>query len=650
MQRTESVRKTKTQFLTHDLCEKLQCSEIGNDLERVNHAREMLGALQEQEILESLSKEESSKSRPFQLEPSATNISNIFEKTKQRLSVANSSCSSISMSNNELNTSELNAEEGEYEYELIESVRCDELSNDAWLGYFNGYEILKEHQECVLNENKQCVLISLNDDSSTLENYLRSGIRCFMIDLFTATELENQKIIFNLLETELKISKEYGFPITTTLLAMLSPRQQYTGIMDENNSEQKLKVSDELILTTKKQFASCSNRERVYVNANYLLHDCRVGDFILIGPDIQVAIIEILDDELKCKVMEGGVLHSRLPVRFPARCDRNAISLEELENITFAREVGINTIVSYIPGTQDYLNKLCDALHLLNCKKMRLFTRIVLNDFRGETEDLKWIAKRYDGFLVDFKEEQQTDICVSANRTVLPDLLRLSMNADQFLMEAYKMKKPIILNPLLIAERQLVVQTCNFPHIFYYPDKYLFSKENFSKSFAFHLLQNSIRDRIPSMELTQHLCCDESGEGGDIFAMACVEASVKSNAQAIVVCASMPDMAIKISHFRPEAPIILISNTKSIGDYISVYHNLIFFNFHLRVHYSYKEFVTKAFTLVLIYLKNQVKLKQHENVVLAYNNESDSMLCNKYLLFKFDDQHFPNHLKQVLFT
>ncbi|XP_037816433.1 uncharacterized protein LOC119606855 [Lucilia sericata] len=647
-------KNSKTQTIIAELCEKLHCSELADDLERVNHAREMLAQLQQNEVFKNLQPDKEN----FDISSNHTvhKLSNILLETKQRLTTAKPSSSSTNTNQSIDGESIHNIEENlqseeEGEYEMEKSLECEELSNDAWLGFFRGYEILEENckETCVISENKQCIELCLKDDNSSVENYLRLGIRCFMIDLFIGTELEKQKLIFTLSESELKISREYGFPITTTLFALLSPRLQYTGIIDAKYSTEALEKGNEIILTTKRKYSTMGSCYKVYVNARFLLEDCKEGDYILIGPTLQLTIKEVLEEELKCIVTEPGMLASRLPVRFPARCSRLQISMEELEDITFAREVGINVLVSYKPGTQEYLNNLYDALNLLKCNNLRIFSRLMLNEYQEGDMDLDWIAERYDGFLVDLSI-QQDSCCCRTIPTVIPDILKLSSTSKNFINQVYNLKKPIILNPSLIAQNQLFVLAHHRPYIYYYPDKYIFSSATYSNAFQFYLLQNALSEQIRSTELSLQPFCDTSDLGEDTIARACVTASLESQAKAIVVCSAMPDMSIKLSHFRSAAPVILVSATKSLGDYISLYHHIVFMHFRNQGLYTYKEYVANAFIFVMIFLKSRQTLNAGDNVVLVYGSDQSSKLCDKYLVYKFDEKYFANNLEGILFT
>ncbi|KAI8123441.1 hypothetical protein CVS40_5819 [Lucilia cuprina] len=632
-------KNSKTQTIIAELCEKLHCSELADDLERVNHAREMLAQLQQNEIFKNLQPDK----EKFDISSTHTihKISNILQETKQRLTTTNANSSSSTNTNESIDGESIHNiedkvqtdEEGEYEME--KSIECEELSGDAWLGFFRGYEILEDNckETCVISENKQCIELCLNDDNYSLENYLRLDIRCFMIDLFVGTELEKQKLIFTLRESELKISREYGFPITTTLFALLSPRLQYTGIMEAKYTTKTLEKGNEIILTTKRKYSSLSSCYKVYVNARFLLEDCREGDFILIGPTMQLSIKEVLEEELKCIVIEPGILASRLPVRFPARCSRLQISMEELEDITFAREVGINVLVSHKPGTQEYLNNLYDALNLLKCNNLRIFTRLMLNEYQEDDMDLDWIAQRYDGFLVDLSI-QQDSCCCRTKPTAMPDILKLSSPSKNFITQVYNLKKPIILDPTLIAQNHLFVLDHHRPYIYYYPDKYIFSSATYSNAFKFYLLQNVLSEQIRSTELSLQPFCDSSDLGEDTIARACVTASLESQAKVIV----------------STAPIILVSAIKSVEDYISLYHHIVFMHFRNQGLYNYKEYIANAFIFVMIFLKSRQILNSRENVILAYGSDQNLKLCDKYVVYKFDEKYFANNLEGILFT
>ncbi|XP_061400144.1 uncharacterized protein LOC133335868, partial [Musca vetustissima] len=538
---------------------------------------------------------------------------------------------------------------GEEEFEKV-TIECEKVSEDAWLGYFNGYEILNRDEKLHLNGNKQCVELGhKNCDIGTLEEYFRAGICCFYVDLFLGSEIDKQKLIFNLRNCELKISQELGFPMNVSLFAMLSPRCQYTGIFTEPNDVYKMEKGELLTLTTDRQYSLKGSKTKIYVNGRFLIDECHLGDFILIGPTLQVRIISIISGDLNCEVMQPGILHSKSPVRFPGRCNRSRVSVEEIEDITFAREMGINVLVSYIPGTELYLKELQEVLQLLECDNMRLGCRVVLNEIHN-SEDVQWIVDGYDMFVMEFTmAPKQEEYQGTALRHAATDsqILYLSSAAKDFIRNIYQQKKAIIMNTTLIATNQLFVDPNNWYEIFYYADKYIIKDDQGGhESFRFHLLQRAVFQHIiPLLWSSTPLYCDESQSGSDSIARACVASSLECNAAAILICAVLPDMPIKLAHFRPKVPIHFISPTKSSAEFVTLYHNVIYL--YQNMARRHREFVLKGFLCGLSYLHCRKLVTEGQNVILMYSHDECSDLPDKYVIFKFNNGNLLENLNQL---
>ncbi|XP_037881927.1 uncharacterized protein LOC119632860 [Glossina fuscipes] len=615
--------------LLEQINQKLNFSAIAADLERMNVAREKLNYLQQQYVMQQIF---TGKGRP-----STANCSFLsLNKKLQSLQDETSEASSTLDENEDL--------------EEIEEEMCNELQDDAWLGFFKGFKILCEDDELRIFENKQCIEIS-DFDANALESLLRGGVRCFMFDLFKGTGFENQKNILKLRESELNISRESGFPVMATLFGLLSPRMQFTGMLEPPDAVIPLEKGHALVLTYKREFSIHSTATKIFVNARFLMDDCKVNDFILIGPTMQIKIDTIVKSELYCTVMEPGVLRSRLPVRFPGRCNRVNVSLEELEDITFSREVGVQVLISYAPGNRQYFDDLNKTLGLLNCENVRLGTRIVINDIKEEDDDdLDWIAESYDVFLFELTMTQQFDECKDREvPEVSADILQLSPGVVNFIKKIYAMKKPTILNASLVAERRLFVHPSCLNEIFFYPDRYVFRTGHMENSFYFLFLQNAYFKQLTNTYWVNQPFCDDSNTGSDTLARSCVLSGEEHDAVAYVVYSVIPDMSIKLSHFRPSAPILYVTAIKSSSDYISMYHKIVLLYYCTRdTEISHSEYVYRSLLYGLAYLKAKRIVSKDKNVMLVYCTEEGTKFPDRYTNFKFPATNFAQLLTTAL--
>nr|XP_016940210.2 uncharacterized protein LOC108017623 [Drosophila suzukii] len=536
--------------------------------------------------------------------------------------------------------------EEELDFEELSEDLCQiPFEEDRWHGYFKGFQILTTPLAPDPNENRKCVELSAMQNCDTeLKSYLLSGVRCFLINLSVGTQHDNQSLIVKLREAEISVSKELGFPVASSVMVKISPRHQFTGgfstqFRQEGKTSVELVRGQRIILTVDREYSDRCSSDVIYVNARFLIVDVQSLDFILVGEDIQLMVRSIHADHLKCCVARGGMLYAHMPVLFPARCPRFRVSYEELEDLTFAREVGLNVVVSHIVGTPKYLDDLEHAMTVMHCDGMRLYARVVLNEIQGCKGELNWATKRYDGFLVEL-----------AQPAIIPDIMHLCPDAECFMQLAYASKKPIIFDPRLLDEQKLRVDPAHYYYTFYYPDKYVVKCPQPKNTIYFSFLQNAIFQQICPVALAGSPYCDRSHTGADSLARAVVTASMEVHAVSIVVIGVTTRMVQKIAHFRPQAPILFVSHMRSAEDYVSMYHNVTMLPFRTKCFITHRRNVYRKAIYALAYLVKQKIAKQNDHVILVYNFEEGTTFPEKYVIYKLDKTNFALHMADILFS
>ncbi|XP_053954381.1 uncharacterized protein LOC128860717 [Anastrepha ludens] len=613
-----------------NICENVRCTLLASDMDKLNYVREMQARIQYQAVFTDM----------LGSGDYTDAMDNDWLSRLHRYNAENTS--SEVFEGSELELAEELTEEGEEEEKATtsKSIESEELAVDVWQGYFKGFQILSVTQESVIGDNKKCIELVNGECRDAIVTYLRCGIRCFAIDLFYGTFIENQGLILRLRESELSYSKEIGFPVSSTVFAKLSPRLQYTGLMEPPDMVAVLKKGDHIILTNKREWSTHCTAKRVYINAGFLFVDVKPYDFICIGPDIQVCVHK-KGTNLYCTVEGGGELRSRLPVLLPSHCTKFLLSQEELEDITFCKEVGINVIVSYIGGTEEYFDNVKNALKILGCEKMRLYARVVLNEIKGCDNDLDWMAEGYDGFVIDLSPSEQHPE---------QDILHLCPTADAFIKQAYLLQKVIVLDPTLITNKRLIVEPARYPHIFLYPDKYILPSDRSFSGFYFFYLHHSISELLIKEAFSKMPYCDRSLTGSDSLARSVVCASYEMNAALIFVCSLTGRMAMKIAHFRPKAQIIFITRMKSAETFISMHHNVTMLYYNGKADDNYHCALYKHILFGLMYAKSQQMVNHDDNVMFVYKENASTRLPDKYVAYKFHERYFPQHLDKILFS
>ncbi|KAH8368290.1 hypothetical protein KR084_009653 [Drosophila pseudotakahashii] len=529
--------------------------------------------------------------------------------------------------------------------ELSEDLCHIPFEEDRWHGYFKGFQILTTPLAPDPNENRKCIeLSSMKNCDHELKSYLLNGVRCFLINLSVGTQHDNQSMIVKLREAEISVSKELGFPVASSVMVKISPRHQFTGgfstqFCQDGKTSIELVQGQKIILTVDREYSDRCSSDVIYVNARFLIVDVQELDFILIGEDIQLMVRSVHATHLKCCVARGGMLYAYMPVLFPARCRRFRVSYEELEDLTFAREVGLNVVVSHIVGTPKYLDDLEHAMAVMHCDGMRLYARVVLNEIQGCKGELNWAIKRYDGFLVEL-----------AKPAIIPDIMHLCPDAECFMQLAYASKKPIIFDPRLLDEQKLRVDPAHYYYTFYYPDKYVVTCPQSKDTIYFRFLQGAIFQQICPVALASTPYCDRSHTGADSLARAVVTASMEVQAVSIVVIGVTTRMVQKIAHFRPQAPILFVSHMRSAEDYVSMFHNVTMLPFRTKSFITHRRNVFRKAIYGMAYLVKRKIAKQNDPVILVYNYEEGTAFPEKYIVYKVDKTNFAPQMADILFT
>lgn len=608
------------EHVVDSICKRLKV--IAVDVDRVQRAKELLSSLQRHKAFINLLGLDDDES----LHANSEDIQRLTSIHSLRI-----------MSRGTIMTS--GSEEMKLDEELSEDVCQLPFEEERWGNFFTGFQILDTPAGVNDCENRKCIELSAGNCNQDLHLYLLSGIRCFILDLFAGPLRENQDLIVQLREAEICVAKEYGFPVVSTIFAKLSPRYQYTGLLSAGVDKSiEMKKGYKVVLSVDRNYSRICTSHVIYVNARFLLGDVQRFDIILLGEDIQLMVRSVRQNHLNCCVCRPGKLVSFMPVLFPPRCCRFRVSYEEVEDLTFAREVGINVVVSYLAGSVPYVNDLEKVMSSLQCESLRLYARVVLNEMKGCDGELNWIAQRYDGFLVELAEPANS-----------PDILRLCPNAECFMQQAYAAKKPIILDAWTINEQHLRIDPAHYYYAFYYPDKYLIKSHKSRDSFYFSFLQSAIFDQISITALSKMPHCDSSHTGADGLARAVVTASIEVQAKVIVVCGVTTRMVQKISHFRPQASILFVSQMRSAEDYVSLYHNVTMLSFRSKSFSNHRRNIFRKSVFALAYLASRKIAKHGEPIILVYNYESGTAFPEKYMIYKFDKLNFVQHLSTSLF-
>ncbi len=205
-------------------------------------------------------------------------------------------------------------------------------------------------------------------DRKVLKNMIIEGVDVFRINFSHAdyNDVAEKVVIIRELCEELKEN--------VAILADLQGPKLRVGIMKDNVE---LEVGTILSICTGEEFEG--SKERVYMNYNNFPKDVNPGEQILIDDGkLMFQVIETnRDNEVKVKVIQGGILHSRKGVNLPnTKISLPALTKKDKEDAIFAISLEVDWLaLSFVRHAED-LKELQDLIEAHSDYKIPIIAKI----------------------------------------------------------------------------------------------------------------------------------------------------------------------------------------------------------------------------------------------------------------------------------
>ena len=205
----------------------------------------------------------------------------------------------------------------------------------------------------MLNQKRTKIVATIGPASQSkeiLKNMILEGVNVFRINFSHA----DYNVVKENISLVRKLSDELGTNIA--ILADLQGPKLRVGLMEENV---KISPGDTIRFCTGEEFTG--NQSKVYMNYSDFPNDVKKGERILV--DDGKLLFEILNtngvDEVKAKVIQGGVLSSKKGVNLPnTKLSLPALTTKDKKDALFALEQGVDWIaLSFVRYAKD-LKKL----------------------------------------------------------------------------------------------------------------------------------------------------------------------------------------------------------------------------------------------------------------------------------------------------
>ena len=238
---------------------------------------------------------------------------------------------------------------------------------------------------------KTKIVATIGPSSSSkvvLRGMIEAGANIFRLNFSHGDHEGHQSVIDNIKELNEELDTHIG------ILADLQGPKIRIGEVEHNGIE--LNPGDEIVITTHEQIGT---KEKVYLNYESFPEDVKPGELILL--DDGKLTFEILStnmkDEVKCKVLYGGILSSKKGVNLPnTKISLPCLTEKDLKDLNFALKQGVDWIgLSFVRSARDII----ELEHLIsNSKnKAKVIAKIEKPEAVADIED---IMKATDGIMV----------------------------------------------------------------------------------------------------------------------------------------------------------------------------------------------------------------------------------------------------------
>lgn len=172
--------------------------------------------------------------------------------------------------------------------------------------------------------------------------------------------------------------------------------------------------------------------EVVSINYKALINDVNAGDKILIDDGlIEMEVTDITDTDIRCRVINGGVISDKKGVNVPdARLSMPFISEQDYKDIVFGIKNGFDFIAASFVRTAEDILEIRKILKEYNCNEVKIIAKIENKQGLNNLDDIINVS---DGIMV-----ARGDLGVEVPFEEVPAIQKL------IIKKVYRQGKPVI--------------------------------------------------------------------------------------------------------------------------------------------------------------------------------------------------------------
>jgi len=443
-----------------------------------------------------------------------------------------------------------------------------------------------------------CTIGPASSSSRMLEKLARVGMGVARLNFSHGTHEEHAKSI----KAIRQVSAGLGIPLAI-LLDLPGPKIR-TGELEKN--EVWLKEGDDFSLTGK---PIIGNEQRVSVNFPTFLSDINPGDTVFLNDGaIQLEVISGSDIEVKCKIVVGGLLAEHKGINIPGvKLTIPSITSKDLVDLAFGLEQGVDFFaVSFVREASDVLR----VKQFLREKgaDVPLIAKIEKHE---AVDNIDSIIAEADGIMVA-RGDLGVEMPLRQVPTVQKEIIRRCNQAGKPVIVATQMLESMISS--IRPTRAEVSDVANA--IFDGADAVMLSGETAIGRYPVETvammanIATEVEQTLPYKRILLERGEQVIPQTDDAISYAACRMSQQLRAACIIAYTSSGSTALRVSKYRPEAPILAITpntdvarrlilswgvNSQLVPELVNVDDI-----FHYAAQLSLKTGITKSGELVII--------------------------------------------------
>lgn len=398
-----------------------------------------------------------------------------------------------------------------------------------------------------------CTIGPVSRSSRMIERLVRAGMDVARINASYGTEEEHTEVI----RTVRAVSARLGMPVA--ILLDLPGIKLRTGPLSEK--EVYLKEGDQFSLTSEKV---SGDEQKISVSFPQFLSDIRVGNTIFLNEGaIQVRVISTTDGEVRCRVVVGGVLTANRGINVPGvKLNVPSITSQDLKLLAFGLEQGVDFIgISFVRSAADVVR----ARQFLYEKGASIPLIAKIEKHEG-VNDIDRIIAEADGIMVA-RGDLGVEIPLKKVPIVQKEIIRKCNQVGKPVIVATQMLESMV--GMVRPTRAEVSDVANA--IFDGVDAVMLSDETAAGRYPVETARMMASIAVESEKaLRYERMLVEKGEQvvpqtDDAISYAACHIAQQIRAACIVAYTSSGSTALRVSKYRPKAPILAVTHNPDVA-------------------------------------------------------------------------------------